>query len=82
MVLPSDQLEAAWVILRLQHYLVSVLFGLAVYRKIEICLSDYLLLSIVYHVDLKLRLWMKKSFMLENGSNRKCAYLQAFARID
>ena len=54
MVLPSYQLEAAWVILWLQHYLVSVLFRLAVYRKIEICLSDYFLLAIAYHVDLEL----------------------------
>ena len=63
MVLPLNQLEAAWVILRLEHYLVSVLFRLAVYRKIEICLSDYLLLAIAYHVYLKLRLYMNKKIL-------------------
>ena len=74
MVLPSDQLEAARVVLRLQHYLVSVLFGLAVYRKIEICLSDYLLFAIVYHVDLELRLWIKKSLLRQCIEQRVCLH--------
>lgn len=54
MVLPSDQLEDARIILRLQHHLICVLFRLAVHSEIEICLSDNFLLAIVYHVDLKL----------------------------
>ena len=56
MVLPSHQLEAAWVVLRLQHDLVSDLVGLTVYSKVEIGLSNDSLLSIAYHIDLKLRL--------------------------
>ena len=56
MVLPSHQLEAAWVVLRLQHNLVSDLVGLTVNSKVEIGLSNDSLLSIAYHIDLKLRL--------------------------
>ena len=56
MVLPSHQLEAAWVVLRLQHDLVSDLVGLTVNSKVEIGLSNDSLLSIAYHIDLKLRL--------------------------
>ena len=54
MVLPSYQLEAAWVILGLQHDLVVDLGGLAVDREIEISLSDDLFLTIADHIDLEL----------------------------
>ena len=56
MVLPSHQLEAARVVLWLQHDLVSDLVGLTVYSKVEIGLSNDSLLSIAYHIHLKLRL--------------------------
>lgn len=56
MVLASGELEAARIVLRLEHDLVSNLVRLAVLRQVEVGLSDDDLLTIADHVDLELRL--------------------------